>query len=252
MRSRAIGRVNSGETDVDGTQFIVGTSTQTYLEFNVPVDYHYGPHALQNHTFTPAAPAMLSNGEHLNMQFDYATSSADPVLIFARPAYEESPLYGITSAGSPYYSPPGGSGTFWLTFASGDHLANSMRFQMVDASQTIVHLERFVRGWWAWGGSTVITPVPEVVPALAANLGPPYPNPFNPVATIPVSLPEDMAVRLAVYDLKGRLVRTLHEGALAAGDHMFSFKGEGLASGAYICRMETPMGAQTQRMTLVK
>jgi hypothetical protein len=245
-------RVSSGETDVDGTQFTVGTSSETELEFAVPVDYHYGPHALQDFLFTPASPAVLSNGEHLNMQFNYGTSSTDPVLIFARPAYEENPLYGISSAGSPYYPPPGGSGTFWLTFDTGDHVANSMRFQMLDASQTILHLERFVRGWWAWGGSTYITPVPEIIPAVAAILGPAYPNPFNPVATIPITLSAEMAVRLTVYDLKGRLVSTLHDGALAAGDHAFSFKGEGLASGAYICRMETPMGAQTQRMTLVK
>ena len=245
-------RIDSGETDVDGVEFIVGTPTEAYLDFIVPVDYHYAPHAMQNHQFSPAAPAMLSNGEHLNMQFDYVTSSVDPVLIFARPAYEENPLFGITSSGSPHYSPPSGSGTFWLTFASGDYLANSMRFQMVDMSQTILHLERFVPGLWAWGGSTYISPVPEAIPAAVTSLGPAYPNPFNPVATIPVSLAADMAVRLAVYDLRGRLVRTLQDGVLTAGDHAFRFNGEGLASGTYFCRLETPAGVQTKRMTLVK
>lgn len=245
-------RVDTGETDVDGVQFSVGQPGDHYLEFNVPVNYHYAPHAIQNHTFTPAAPAALTNGEHLDMQFDYVTSSADPVLIFARPAYEENPLFGISSAGSPHYSPPSGSGTFWLTFNSGDYISNSMRFQMVNLDQTVVLLERFVHGWWVWGGSAYITPAPESIPVATAALKPVYPNPFNPAATIPVSLGSDQDVRLSVYDLKGRLVRVLHDGALTAGNHAFSFDGRELASGTYFCRLETPVGVQTERMTLVK
>jgi hypothetical protein len=43
------------------------------------------------------------------------------------------------------------------------------------------------------------------------------PNPFNPVTTIAFYLPQPAAARLAVYDLQGRLVRTLVSGDLPAG-----------------------------------
>lgn len=85
-----------------------------------------------------------------------------------------------------------------------------------------------------------------------ATLGNCYPNPFNPSTTIPVSLGRDTHVRMAVYDVRGRLMQTLKDGSLPAGDHTFTFRGESLSSGAYICRLETPAGVQTQRLTLIK
>jgi len=59
-------------------------------------------------------------------------------------------------------------------------------------------------------------------------------------------------MHLTVYDLRGRLVRTLKDRAMRAGDHLFTFRGDRLSSGAYICRLETPEGVHTQRITLVK
>ena len=43
------------------------------------------------------------------------------------------------------------------------------------------------------------------------------PNPFNPVARASYYLPEDRHVRLAVYDVSGRLIAVLADGAQSAG-----------------------------------
>jgi len=246
-------RVSDGEQFVDAIHFRLRDSDDVLLhEFDVPVKYHWAPHAVQAPVFSPPAPAILSNGEHLEMDFDYVTDDGGGVRIFARPAYDFEPLFGISSAGSPNYPAPSGTGDYWLTFESGEHLASQMRFQMYNDDQSVLHLEHFFTGWWAWGTSTTITGVDEVPAVGATALGRCYPNPFNPATTIPVSLARDGHVRLAVYDLRGRLVRTLQDGALVAGDHTFTFRGDHLASGAYICRLETPDGAQTQRLTLIK
>ena len=45
------------------------------------------------------------------------------------------------------------------------------------------------------------------------------PNPFLHATTVRVSLPEAGRATLRVYDLAGRLVRTLADGELAAGEH---------------------------------
>ncbi|HOX25587.1 MAG TPA: T9SS type A sorting domain-containing protein [Candidatus Krumholzibacteria bacterium] len=245
-------RINAGTVQTDAVRFIIGQPGDSYLEFDVPRLIDYGPHALQNFAFTPAAPAILSNGEHLQMTFDYITDHGANVLIFGRPAYDGTPLFGMTSSGSPYYAPPSGSGSFWCTFASGNHLADSIRFQMVNADQSVVLLEHHAHGSWAWGTPATITPVAEAPPAALASLGHCYPNPFNPTTTIPVTLGRGMQVKLAVYDLRGHLVRTLQDGVLAAGEHAFTFDGKGLASGAYLCRLESPVGVATERLTLVK
>ncbi|MEJ2720825.1 MAG: glycosyl hydrolase, partial [bacterium] len=44
-----------------------------------------------------------------------------------------------------------------------------------------------------------------------------YPNPFNPTTTISFLLPSDTEVRLSVYDVAGRLIRTLIDGRRAEG-----------------------------------
>ncbi|MBU0517601.1 hypothetical protein KJ564_01530, partial [bacterium] len=50
-----------------------------------------------------------------------------------------------------------------------------------------------------------------------------YPNPFNPTTNINFDLPDAGQVKLAVYDLQGRLVQTLVDGHRNAGVHQVSF-----------------------------
>ena len=62
-----------------------------------------------------------------------------------------------------------------------------------------------------------------------------YPNPFNPTTTIEFTLPEDGHVRLAVYDVRGRLVSTLIDEDRRAGVyHQAVFVANNLASGTYL------------------
>jgi hypothetical protein len=52
------------------------------------------------------------------------------------------------------------------------------------------------------------------------------PNPFRDATAIRLALAQaEAAVRLEVYDVGGRLVRTIHSGALAAGIHPMSWDG---------------------------
>ncbi|MBK9472418.1 MAG: T9SS type A sorting domain-containing protein [bacterium] len=83
------------------------------------------------------------------------------------------------------------------------------------------------------------------------------PNPFNPRTTIRFTLPGDGVARLAIYDLAGRLVRTLVAGSLAAGEHEAVWDGcddagRAQASGSYLARLEAGGGVRTVRMALVR
>ncbi|MBC8424758.1 T9SS type A sorting domain-containing protein [bacterium] len=74
------------------------------------------------------------------------------------------------------------------------------------------------------------------------RLAAPAPNPFNPQTTITFALPESGPVDLSVYDLHGRLVRRLHQGALPAGSHTRTWNGRGddgrrVAGGPYMVRL---------------
>jgi hypothetical protein len=84
------------------------------------------------------------------------------------------------------------------------------------------------------------------------------PNPFNPTTVINFELPHHGEASLVVHDLRGRALRTLHQGALAAGHHQTVWDGtdtagKDAASGVYLVRLTTNDGAsQAVKVTLAK
>jgi len=79
-----------------------------------------------------------------------------------------------------------------------------------------------------------------------------YPNPFNPVTKISFALPETSPVILKVYDMLGRLVKTLINETVEAGYHSVDFHVDGLASGIYFYALSTPKQKMVKKMTIVK
>ena len=80
-----------------------------------------------------------------------------------------------------------------------------------------------------------------------------YPNPFNPLTTIALTLEETGPVSISVHDMLGRQVSLLHDGELSTGmTHNFTFDGAGLASGTYLLRVKGREFVETKRLMLLK
>ena len=85
-----------------------------------------------------------------------------------------------------------------------------------------------------------------------------YPNPFNPSTTITYSVPEGGGeVRLEVFDIRGRLLRVLAEGACEAGSYYVQWDGtdgygRAVASGVYFSRLRGEGFTAVRKMVLVK
>jgi len=91
----------------------------------------------------------------------------------------------------------------------------------------------------------------------ALALGASYPNPMNPSATIPFDLPEGSPVRLDVFDLSGRLVRTLEAGYLPAGRYARVWdgrdrRGREAASGVYLYRLRAGARVFTRKLVVIR
>jgi len=84
------------------------------------------------------------------------------------------------------------------------------------------------------------------------SLGQNYPNPFNPTTTFEFKLPQASQVRLAVFDLSGRLISTVVDGFRNAGVHKVTFDGSGLASGIYVYRLTAADYTASGKMMLLK
>lgn len=78
------------------------------------------------------------------------------------------------------------------------------------------------------------------------------PNPFNPLTEISFYLEKAGAVKVSVYDLAGRQVRTIVDSSMGVGEHTVTFDGTGLPSAVYFVLLDTGEVRSTQRMLLVK
>ena len=84
-----------------------------------------------------------------------------------------------------------------------------------------------------------------------------YPNPFNPTTTIRYTVPSAQAVTLAIFDVSGRLVRSLDTGAKTQGAHEKTWDGRDnggrpVASGVYYARLAGPSTTLTRKVVLLK
>lgn len=79
-----------------------------------------------------------------------------------------------------------------------------------------------------------------------------FPNPFNPVTKIRFNLPVSCFVRLIVYDIIGRELKTLLEKELNAGYQEITFNSDNLGSGVYFYKLITPDYIAVKKMLLLK
>jgi len=84
-----------------------------------------------------------------------------------------------------------------------------------------------------------------------------YPNPFNPATAFSFSLPRSGQVRVDIFDILGRTVRTLADKQMNAGMHTIYWDGndgdgQPAASGIYLYRVRFEDGSLTRKMVMMK
>lgn len=98
---------------------------------------------------------------------------------------------------------------------------------------------------------------PSADAPLLTKLNSVYPNPFNPSTTIDFSLKEDARVRLAIYNLKGQLVRQLLDEERNADSYQIVWdgkndKGQNMSSGVYLLNMQAGKHNEFRRIMMMK
>lgn len=84
-----------------------------------------------------------------------------------------------------------------------------------------------------------------------------YPNPFNPSTTIAYTLAKPASVRLAIYDIAGRLIHLLVNEFQEEGHHAIPWnagenRSTSLASGMYLARLEVDGRVAIKKMIFTK
>lgn len=157
-------------------------------------------------------------------------------------------LHGFVQIGGGYYLHTDDGGETWQqrTMPGAQNVSD---FMFTDASS----------GWAVgWDGSILhyedaAADIAHATPAVPHHLSlSAYPNPFNPNTVLSFDVPASSRVQLAVYDITGRLVKTLADRVYSEGSYRVEFNGANLPSGIYFARMSGKDLSKTQKLVLLK
>ena len=84
-----------------------------------------------------------------------------------------------------------------------------------------------------------------------------FPNPFNPVTTLRYTVPEKEIVNISVYDMRGKLVKTLVNSFQSSGKKTVHWNGTDsrdntVSAGLYLYKINAGIFSQTKKMILLK
>jgi hypothetical protein len=79
-----------------------------------------------------------------------------------------------------------------------------------------------------------------------------YPNPFNPVTIIGFQIPKSGITSLKIYDVTGRLIKTLINEFKQAGNYKVEFDAGSVASGVYFYKLTSGDFVSTRKMVVLK
>jgi hypothetical protein len=132
---------------------------------------------------------------------------------------------------------------------------NLWQFDIPPTSAQEVVLDEFL--FVPTGDSPVAVPEDAGSPGAKLHLSAATPNPFGSRTRIRYEVPRDEAVEVVVYDVAGRLVRTLVSGQRTAGFHEVTWDGRDdgggrAASGIYLYRYRAGDVVETRRVALLR
>ena len=110
---------------------------------------------------------------------------------------------------------------------------------------------------YAYDGLTISDDNPKNIIANQYVLSQNYPNPFNPNTKIEFKIPLYEHVNVSIYNLEGRLVKTLVDQVMRSGNHVLSWDGTNeigakVSTGMYIYQLKTSSTMLNRRMTFIK
>src|SRR5262245_44714190 len=131
-----------------------------------------GDHLVTNISLTTDTPNILAFNQHVDLTFDYSTTDAGGVLIFARPFTNGALTPNYAAHPSPLYPTSAtGTGTGWFTISSGAAVVDHIRIQMWNANQTTLLFETFIPVYYLFGDPanlvTTISLTPDTPNVLA-------------------------------------------------------------------------------------
>ena len=182
----------------------------------------------------------------INISGNLPDSPVNDVLIYY-PGAATSIYYAAMDIGVFFTS---NYGTSWVELADGLPNTVSMHLDYHQATNKL-RIGTHGRGVWETDNPVGVINYNNEIPgnySLEQN----YPNPFNPVTTIKYSILNGGFVKVAVFDILGREIKTIVSEKQNPGTYTVQFDASQLTSGVYFYRLQTDSFTKTRKMIIVK
>lgn len=139
----------------------------------------------------------------------------------------------------------------WSSSAENSNNENTLIVHDADIANQ--YLQEFAARYYQFGGTDSLH-VTDVAGGRSGmlSLAQNWPNPFRGATQIAFVLPAAQHVKLRLFDVQGREVRTLFDGPREAGRHQMTIESRGLPAGMYLCRIEAGGVTQQKKMLVLK
>ena len=194
-----------------------------------------------------------SYGGTINHGGQYISNATTQFNIYTLEWTPEQMIFSVNEYVHYTYNPETQNSETWPFDTPQYLLINIAIEQSITSSFTETEMELdYVRLYEASTLSNQIETVPDDL-----NLNQNYPNPFNPTTTLKYDLPEDAMVNITIYDMMGRVVRTMVNSQQNAGFKSVRWnatndKGAPVSAGLYLYTIEAGEFRQTKKMVLLK
>jgi len=268
-----------------GSSFLNSTLCATFVDLNyaayennytfcLPIDYVAGGRVACG---TPAKEWVIRQNGCPRTYSVIGVAAAAGCNAVAEREYDVAVGPAVTSyaAVSNIKSVPGGANfrtftegyDFWVMRAN-----DSMGFPACDTSLTLVTSTTIslkpwvdcVLGWLGWNINELCTPTlvgvnPNIpsAPAVVSSLAQAYPNPMNPTATISYTVGAPGKVSLKVFDVTGRVIKTLVDESQPTGAYAVIWdgtndRGEKVASGVFFYQLNAPGFSGAKKIVILQ
>jgi len=139
-------------------------------------------------------------------------------------------------------------------FSNSTRLTSTTGQPVVGLYEGDVHI--LSSGFWGAITQSLLKTDTEIFPT-EFSISDAYPNPFNPVTAIDISIPKESKITIVVHDLLGRRLLKIDKHFLKAGNYQFVWSGknassENVASGIYLISVQYDNKNIVKKVTLLK
>ncbi|KPJ61488.1 MAG: hypothetical protein AMJ46_02095 [Latescibacteria bacterium DG_63] len=152
----------------------------------------------------------------------------------------------------------GGGGSNYRTFVEGyDFCLIRDDVLGIPSCGADTHIGDWMKCVLSWTSSIGVAERPGTMTPPATSLHDAFPNPMNPTATIRFTVVTPGRVTLKVFDVSGRVIRTLMEEAMGAGEYSADWngkndRGEQVASGVFFYQLEAPGYRSAKKIVILQ